>query len=165
MAMIRHSIDVVRNAVQHLNPGQTPVLTCDQPLFTLAKQLQWKWPDTYGEDKLVVMFVGLHIEMTALKTLGNWLQGSGWPKHWYKQRSQLQEQQTHFFEQLTSHAPEEHTKSQRLPCTYSNGVPMTSTAPPIQKMMSTLEFVLKKQLEQLMCVPEIRYWLLEVLCH
>ena len=57
----------------------------------------------------------------------------------YKQRSQLQEQQTHFFEHLTSHAPEEHTKSQRLPCTYSNGVPMTSTAPPIQKMMSTLE--------------------------
>ena len=75
MAMIRHSIDVVRNAVQHLNPGQTPVLTCDQPLFTVAKQLQWKWPDTYGEDKL---FGGLHIEMTALKTLGDWLQGSGW---------------------------------------------------------------------------------------
>ena len=77
-AMIRHSIDVVRNAVQHLNPGQTPVLSCDQPLFTLAKQIQWKWPDTYGEDKLVVMFGGLHIEMTALKTLGDWLQGSGW---------------------------------------------------------------------------------------
>ena len=80
VAMIRHSIDVVRNAVQHLNPGQTPVLTCDQPLFTLAKQIQWKWPDTYGEDKLVVMFGGggLHIEMTALKTLGDWLQGSWW---------------------------------------------------------------------------------------
>lgn len=78
VAMIRHSIDVVRNAVQHLNPGQTPVLTCDQPLFTLAKQIQWKWPDTYGEDQLVVMFGGLHIEMTALKTLGDWLQGSGW---------------------------------------------------------------------------------------
>ncbi len=59
VAMIRHSIDVVRNAVQHLNPGQTPVLTCDQPLFTLAKQIQWKWPDTYGEDQLVVMFGGV----------------------------------------------------------------------------------------------------------
>ena len=78
VAMIRHSIDVVRNAVQHLNPGQTPVLTCDQPLFALAKQIQWKWLDTYGEDKLVVMFGGLHIEMTALKTLGDWLQGSRW---------------------------------------------------------------------------------------
>ena len=27
-------------------------------LFTLAKQIQCKWPDTYGEDKLVVMFGG-----------------------------------------------------------------------------------------------------------
>ena len=58
VAMIRHAIDVVRNVVQHLNPGQTPVLTCDQPLFTLAKQIHWKWLDTYGEDKLVVMFGG-----------------------------------------------------------------------------------------------------------
>ena len=33
---------------------------------------------TYGEDQLVVMFGGLHIEMTALKTLGDWLQGSRW---------------------------------------------------------------------------------------
>ena len=32
----------------------------------------------YGKDKLVVMFGGLHIEMAALRTLGNWLQGSGW---------------------------------------------------------------------------------------
>ena len=78
VAMIRHSIDVVRNAVKHLNPGQTPVLTCDQLLFTLAKQIQWKWPNTYGEEQLVVMIGGLHIEMTALKTLGDWLQGSGW---------------------------------------------------------------------------------------
>ena len=29
--------------------------------------------------------------------------------------------------------------TERLPCTYPNDVPMTSTAPPIQKMMSTLE--------------------------
>ena len=91
-----------KNEVQHLNPGQTPVLTCDQPLFTLAKQIQWKWPDTYGEDKLVVMFGGLHIEMTALKTLGDWLQGSGWTQALLL--SQLQEQQTHFFEQLTRRA-------------------------------------------------------------
>ena len=40
--MIRHSMDVVKNAVEHLNPGQTPVVTFDQPLFALAKQIQWK---------------------------------------------------------------------------------------------------------------------------
>ena len=78
VAMIRHSMDVVRNAVEHLNPDQTPVITFDQPLFALGKQIQWKWPDQYGEDNLVVMFGGLHIELAALKTLGNWLEGSGW---------------------------------------------------------------------------------------
>ena len=78
VAMIRHSMDVVKNAVEHVNPGQTPVVTLDQPLFALAKQIQWKWPEKHGEDKMVVMFGGLHFEMAALKTLGDWLRGSGW---------------------------------------------------------------------------------------
>ena len=78
VAMIQHSIDVVENAVQHLNPGQTPVVTFDQSLFALAKQIQWKWPEDYGEVKVLMMFGGLHIEMAALKTLGDRLDGSGW---------------------------------------------------------------------------------------
>ena len=78
VAMIKHSLDVISKAVEHLNPGQSPVVTFDQPLYALAKQIQFKWPEKYGEDKLVVMFGGLHIEMSALKMLGNWLQGSGW---------------------------------------------------------------------------------------
>ena len=44
----------------------------------MAKQIQLKWPNDYGEDKFVVMFGGLHIEMAALKTVGDWLKGSGW---------------------------------------------------------------------------------------
>ncbi len=68
--MIKHSLDIVRKAVQHLNAGQTPVVTLDQPLYAIAKQIQWKWPEMYGGDKFVVMFGGLHIEMAALKTLG-----------------------------------------------------------------------------------------------
>lgn len=35
--MIKHSIDVTRNAVEHFNPGHSPVLTCDQPLFCIGK--------------------------------------------------------------------------------------------------------------------------------
>ena len=69
---------VVKNAVEHVNPGQTPVVTLDQPLFDLIKQIQWKWPEKYGEDKMAVIFGGLHIEMAALKTLGDWLRGNGW---------------------------------------------------------------------------------------
>ena len=30
----------------YLNPGQAPVMVADQPLYTLAKLLQWKYPDT-----------------------------------------------------------------------------------------------------------------------
>jgi len=78
VAMIRHSMDIVKKAVDILNPGQVPVITCDQPLYTLAKQIQWTWPATHGEKQFVVMFGGLHIEMTALKTLGDLLEGSGW---------------------------------------------------------------------------------------
>ena len=44
----------------------------------MAKQDQWNWPVKYGEDKYVVMIGGLHIEMAALKTLGDWLRFSGW---------------------------------------------------------------------------------------
>ena len=76
--MIRHSMDIVKAAVQHLNPGQTPVLAADQPLYALAKKIQWTWPATHGEDHFVIMFGGLHIEMATLKLLGDWLEDSGW---------------------------------------------------------------------------------------
>lgn len=53
-------------------------MACDQPLFVLAKQIKWEWPEIYGEDKFVVMFGGLHIDMAAFKLLGDLLKGSGW---------------------------------------------------------------------------------------
>ena len=67
VAMIKHSMIIVKEAIQHLNPGQVPVLATDQPLFALAKQIQWTWPDTLGENHFVIMFGGLHIEMAILK--------------------------------------------------------------------------------------------------
>ena len=48
-AMIKHGMDIQRQATQYLNPGQIPVTTLDQPLFALAKSVQWKWPETHGE--------------------------------------------------------------------------------------------------------------------
>jgi len=67
----------VCDTVAILNREQTPVVTADQPLYALAKQILWQWPG-YGEDKLVVMFGGLHIEMAPLRSLGTLLQDSGW---------------------------------------------------------------------------------------
>ena len=67
VAMIKHSMNIVQAAIQNLNPGQVPVLTADQPLFALAKQIQWTWPNQFGESLFVIMFGGLHIEMAILK--------------------------------------------------------------------------------------------------
>ena len=78
LAMIRHSFNVVKIAVRHLNPGQIPIIAFHQPLYALAKLTQWYWPDAYGEDKALVVFGGLHVEMTALKAIGKWLERSGW---------------------------------------------------------------------------------------
>ena len=70
-------MSVVRKAVQFINPGQIPVVTFDQHLYAIAKQVQWNWPEQFGEDQFVVMLGG-HIEMAAFKVLGGWLDGSGW---------------------------------------------------------------------------------------
>ena len=78
VAMIRHAVDVVQEAVHHLNPGQVPVLTLDQPLYAIAKQIQWNRPSGYGEDKFVIILGGLHLEMASLPTIGDFLDGSGW---------------------------------------------------------------------------------------
>ena len=47
--MIKHSLDVIGKAVEHLNQNQSPVVTFGQPLYALAKQIQFKWPEKYGE--------------------------------------------------------------------------------------------------------------------
>ena len=125
--MIRHSMDVVKNAVEHVNPGQTPVVTLDQPLFALAKQIQWKWPEKYGEDKMVVMFGGLHIEMAALKTLGDWLRGSGWVQALVQAEIATSGTADSFCELPTSPAQEELTKSLQQHCTYCNAVRIHAT--------------------------------------
>ena len=51
----------------------------DQPLFALAKTIQWAQKDSAGEDSLVNMLAGLYIGQAALKAIGTWLAGSaGW---------------------------------------------------------------------------------------
>ena len=49
----------------------------DQPLFALAKYVQWSWPQSLGEDGFIV-FGGLHIKMALWNTIGDFLDCSGW---------------------------------------------------------------------------------------
>ena len=78
VSMICHSMNVVKKAVDILNPGQVPIITADQPLFTIAKQIQWNWTASHREDQFIVMSGGLHIEMATFKTISNLLDSSGW---------------------------------------------------------------------------------------
>ena len=78
VSTVKHCMKMITDTIHHLNPGQTPVMAADQPLYALAKQVQWQWPGEFGEDKFLVMFGGLHIEMAAFRSLGTLLKGSGW---------------------------------------------------------------------------------------
>ena len=71
-------MNVVKAVVAHLNPGQVPVLVADQPLFLIAKKIQWNYPQIFGEEQFVVFLGEMHAEMTAFRLLGNWLDSSGW---------------------------------------------------------------------------------------
>ena len=76
--MVFHGMNIVAAVTKQLNPGQTLVMVVDQPLFTLAKKIQWKFSDILGEDKFVVMLGALHTEKMLYEVLGDWLEGSGW---------------------------------------------------------------------------------------
>ena len=76
-AMVRHTFDIIKLACNKLNPDQPIVVTCDQPVYAVAKQVQWLLPTQYGEDHVIVMMGGLHIEMAMLHVIGDWLRGSG----------------------------------------------------------------------------------------
>ena len=78
VAMIFHAMNVVKAVVAHLNPGQVPVLVADQPLFLIAKKIQWNYPQIFGEEQFVVFLGGMQVEMMASRLLGNWLDSSGW---------------------------------------------------------------------------------------
>ena len=60
-----------------LNPSQTPVDTCDQPVYALTKTIQWMYPETLGSGNYLSILGGLHIEQFALVMQGETIKGSG----------------------------------------------------------------------------------------
>ena len=77
-ATIKHLLDILVKSIHYLNPDQSAVIGFDQPLYALAKRIQWYQPNGYGQHKLILMLGALHIEMVMLSCLGDWLQDSGW---------------------------------------------------------------------------------------
>ena len=62
MPMVKHAMNVGKSVTEFLNPGQTPVIGMDQPMYAIGKQIQWKWNESLGEGKYVLMLGALHVE-------------------------------------------------------------------------------------------------------
>ena len=77
-SMVKHAMDITTDTTNFLNPGQTPVLGVDQPLYAIAKPLQWTNSDTpISEDKFVLKMGDLNIEDKAQAMVGKVLRGPG----------------------------------------------------------------------------------------
>ena len=68
-AMVKHCMKAIRKIIQHINPNQITIISGDQPVYALLQQIQWKYPNKFG-DNFLIMMGGLHIEMAILKALG-----------------------------------------------------------------------------------------------
>ena len=75
-AMVRHCMNIIKGLTDYLNPQQISIITGDQPVYAIGKQVQWTYPNIYND--LVWMIGPLHIEMAFTSTIGDWLDGSGW---------------------------------------------------------------------------------------
>ncbi len=75
---VAHVLKLSAAITHYLNPGQIPVLETDQPLYTAAKKLQWKFPgERFGEGKMFITLGGLHIEKILWAMSGEWHDSSG----------------------------------------------------------------------------------------
>ena len=71
-------MSLIKAATDYLNSGQSPVITLDQPLYAIAKAIQWDPASELNEDNYCVFLGPLHSEMLLEKLLGDWLRDSGW---------------------------------------------------------------------------------------
>ena len=62
--------------LSYRQPWETPVTACEQPPYTIVRDIQWTWSGTHGGYSSVVMLGGLHIKMTLLKCIGDLLKRS-----------------------------------------------------------------------------------------
>ena len=73
-------MNIICKTISVINPNQTPVDTCDQPVYALTKQIQWRYPELFGNSKYFSLFGGLHIEKALLIVHGEFIKGSGLDK-------------------------------------------------------------------------------------
>ena len=50
------------------------MITAEQPVYAIGKQVQWLYPDEYSDDKVFMMMNPLYIKVNFLNLLGNLLE-------------------------------------------------------------------------------------------
>lgn len=75
LPVVHRCMKLVAKLTNHLNPDQTSVMTADKPVFTIAKQLQWQYPERF--DQMFIMLGPLHIKMAFMSAIGDWITGNG----------------------------------------------------------------------------------------
>ena len=59
-----------------MNPSQKVIITADQPVYALGKQVQWMYEEKFSN--MLWLMGPLHIEMGFLNAIGGFLKDSGW---------------------------------------------------------------------------------------
>ena len=63
-AMVRHCMGLIKELTRKVNPEQeSSVISGDQPVYALGKQVLWMYQDVFAED---VWMMGPHIEMDLM---------------------------------------------------------------------------------------------------
>ena len=68
-----HCMNIISKTISAINPNQTPVDTCDQPVYALTKQIQWCYPELFSTSKYFSLFGGLHKKRLYLLFMENLL--------------------------------------------------------------------------------------------
>ena len=70
-------MEIIKQTIAYLNPGQTPVDICDQPVFVLTNKIRWRYSEKFGSVSCFCLFDGLNFEQCMLIIHGELIKGSG----------------------------------------------------------------------------------------
>ena len=72
-----HIMSIVQKAIKFLNSNQVPIDVSDQPVYALSKEVQIRYPETFGDERYITLLGDLHTEHTVLQMHGKLIKGSG----------------------------------------------------------------------------------------
>ena len=72
-----HCMSIIKKTIHFINESQIPVDASDQPVYGLSKEVQLRYPSTFGHDKYISLLGDIHMEHSILLMHGELIKGSG----------------------------------------------------------------------------------------